>query len=195
MALGQDRLCASNLYILVVMPTRCVHLPDSLASRFDVAASVDGGCSRVLRQLIESYLAERGEVAAVEEEALRTRGRSEKLTIRLKPEELRALAAASKERGMPPTTWLTSIVRARLLQRPTLNEAEGHAFRSAHRELNRIGINLNQIARLMNVAAEGGVVLKADVDTINEARVEIRAITLGVRDAFWGNFSYWNGGG
>lgn len=177
------------------MPTRCVHLPDSLASRFDAASSVDGGRSRVLRQLIERYLVERGEVAAVEEEALRTRGRSEKLTIRLKPEELRALAAASKERGMPPTTWLTSIVRARLLQRPTLNEAEGHAFRSAHRELNRIGINLNQIARLMNVAAEGGAVLRADVDTINEARVEIRAITLGVRDAFSGNFSYWNGGG
>lgn len=175
------------------MPTRCVHLPDSLASRFDAVASVDGGRSRVLRRLVESYLAERGEAAAVEEEVSRTRGRGEKLTIRLKPDELAALAEVSKERGMPSTTWLTSLVRARLLRRPALSGDESDAYSSAHRELNRIGINLNQIARLMNAAAVEGEVLEADAQMIREACVEIRVVTQGVRDALGGNVAYWAG--
>lgn len=59
------------------------------------------------------------------------------------------------------------------------------------RELNRIGINLNQIACLMNQAAQEGVVLAPDVEAITEARDEIRKIALNLREVLRGNQKSW----
>lgn len=177
------------------MAVTAVRLPDEIHARFDAAAAADGGRSRVLRRLVESYVAAQGEgsAAMVDDLAWRTRGRGEKLTVRLRPDELAALDAASRERGVRRTTWLTAVVRARLLGRPTLSADESAAYVLTHRELNRIGVNLNQIARAMNTAVLEGSVLNAELHTIEAARSEIRELVQGVRAAFRGNVDYWAG--
>ncbi|NSX34453.1 plasmid mobilization relaxosome protein MobC [Brevundimonas vesicularis] len=175
------------------MPTRFVHLPDGLDGLFSAAATAEGGRSRVLRRLVERYLSERGEGAAVEDTAWQARGRGEKITLRLKPDELAALEAVSRESGVRRTTWLTAVVRARLLGRPTLKLDDGHAYMMTHRELNRIGVNLNQIARALNTAVLEGTVLNAEVASVEAARAEIRELVQGLRKAFKGNVDYWAG--
>ncbi len=168
-------------------------VPDDLAARFDALAAGEGGRSKVLRRFVERYLAEGGASDVVEDAAWATRGKSDKLTVRLKPDELAALEAVSRERGVRRTTWLTAVVRARLLGRPTLNDDDGHAYMMTHRELNRIGVNLNQIARALNTAVLEGTVLNAEVASVEAARAEIRELVQGLRRAFKGNVDYWAG--
>lgn len=177
------------------MPSRCVHLPDALAVRFDKAAAAEGGRSLVLRRLVEGYLASQGvDVGDDAIDASLPRGRGVRVTLRLKAEELAAVETASRERGVRRTVWLTALIRARLLRRPTLNGEEMDAYWRAQRELNRIGVNLNQVARAVNVAVLDGSVLKAEQHTINAAVSEIREIAKDIRAAFKGNVAYWDAG-
>lgn len=177
------------------MAVTAVRLSDEVHTRFDAAAAAEGGRSRVLRRLVEAYVADQDAEAAslVEDLAWRERGRGEKLTIRLRPDELAALETASRERGVRRTTWVTAVVRSRLLGRPTLKLDDGHAYMMTHRELNRIGVNLNQIARALNTAALEGPVLDAEMATVEATRAEIRELIHGLREAFRGNVNYWAG--
>lgn len=62
------------------------------------------------------------------------------------------------------------------------------------RELRRIGVNINQIARALNTAVLEGAVLDLEVAQLDAYAGEIRAHLVGVRDAFAGNLSYWSPG-
>lgn len=168
-----------------------VRLPPQLAERFDRVAASGGGRSHVLRRLVGRYLQEAGEGELVERIALQKRGRSEKLTLRLRSGELSLLEAVSLSEGFTRTGWVTALVRSRLFNRPALNPSDSEAYRLSVRELNRIGINLNQIARLMNQAAQEGVVLAPDVEVITEAREEIRKIAENLREGLRGNQASW----
>lgn len=176
------------------MPTVGVHLPPALAATFDAAAAAEGGHSRVLRRLVEDFLREQGAGAVVDEAAVKPVGRSEKLTLRLRAEELSVLGDISTEAGFTRTSWVTALVRARLLNRPTLNPEDAVAYRQAHRELNRIGVNLNQVARAMNTAVLDGTVLRAELQLIEEVRSEFRRELKALRQALKGNLTYWNDG-
>ncbi|WP_392354259.1 MobC family plasmid mobilization relaxosome protein [Brevundimonas sp. LF-1] len=134
---------------------------------------------------------EAGEEELVERIALQTRGQSDKLTLRLRPGELSLLEAVSLSEGFTRTGWVTALVRSRLFNRPSLNPSDSEAYRLSVFELNRIGINLNQIARLMNQAAQEGVVLAPDVEAITEARDEIRKIALNLREVLRRNQASW----
>jgi len=168
-----------------------VRLPPELAERFGRVAASGGGQSHVLRRLISRYLQEAGEEELVERIALKTRGRSDKLTLRLRPGELSRLEAVSLSEGFTRTGWVTALVRSRLFNRPSLNPSDSEAYRLSVWELNRIGINLNQIARLMNQAAQEGVILAPDVEVITEARDEIRKIAVNLREVLRGNQKSW----
>ena len=60
------------------------------------------------------------------------------------------------------------------------------------RELRRIGVNVNQIARALNTAVMEGAVLALEVAQLAAFSEEIRAHLVGVRDAFQGNLAYWS---
>lgn len=167
-----------------------VRLSDDLAVRFDAFASSRGGRSKLLRQMIEAVLRSGGAaVPAASEAELRARGRSEKVTIRLRDEDMVALDAACREAGLRRTEWVVGLVRRRLLGRPQLNRAEAQALLEIRRDLRRIGVNLNQAVHALH--SRGGGEGAASAKELLAFRHEVRAQLEGVRAALEGDLSYW----
>jgi len=165
-----------------------VRLPDDLARRFDAAAASRGGRSRLLRRLIEGA-ADVPFPALVEACPRPSTG---KLTLRLGHPDLAAVEAAAAFLGLSRTQWIASLIRRRLHDRPQLSPPEALAFIEIQRELRRIGVNVNQIARAMNTAVLKGAVLDLELAQINAFSAEIRAHLVGLRQAFEGNLDYWS---
>ncbi|EAV2676858.1 MobC family plasmid mobilization relaxosome protein [Salmonella enterica] len=92
--------------------------------------------------------------------------RSDKVTIRLSPNDIHNMTERAKAEGFPSrTTWLTNLVLATLNKEPVLTDAEVNALRGSNRELAAIGRNLNQIARALNVEFR-------DSDKLNKELIE-----------------------
>ncbi|ELV8541100.1 plasmid mobilization relaxosome protein MobC [Salmonella enterica] len=92
--------------------------------------------------------------------------RSDKVTIRLSPNDIHNMTERAKAEGFPSrTTWLTNLVLATLSKEPVLTDAEVNALRGSNRELAAIGRNLNQIARALNVEFR-------DSDKLNKVLIE-----------------------
>lgn len=168
-----------------------VRLSDDLAVRFDAFASSRGGRSKLLRQMIETVLRSGGAAVPAAEAEVRARGRSEKVTIRLRDEDLAALDKACRESGLRRTEWVVGLVRRRLLGRPQLSRAEAQALLDIRRDLRRIGVNLNQAVHALHSGGggEGGVSAR----DLMAFRQEVRAQLEGVRAALEGDLSYWAG--
>lgn len=165
-----------------------VRLPAPLARRFDAAAGRQGGRSRLLRRLIEgaadTALPEGGD------EALGPSGC--KLGLRLRPTDMALLEAEAAHRGLSRTQWATALIRRRLRDRPQLAPADALAFIGVQRELRRIGVNVNQIARALNTAVLEGTVLDLEVAQLDAFAAEIRSHLSGLHEAFQGNLDYWS---
>ncbi|WP_295216129.1 plasmid mobilization relaxosome protein MobC [uncultured Brevundimonas sp.] len=165
-----------------------LRLPADLARRFDAAAVSRGGRSRYLRTVMEAAanaplpdLA--GPCAAV--------GRA-KLTIRLSLEDMALLEAEATRIGLLRTQWVVALIRRRLCGGLQLTPPETMALIGMRRELNRIGVNINQIARALNTAVMEGQVLDAEVFQLAAFASEIRAHVSGLDEAFSGNLAYWS---
>ncbi len=167
-----------------------VRLSDDLAVRFDAFASSRGGRSKLLRQMIETVLRSGGGAPPAAEAELRARGRSEKVTIRLRDEDLTALDAACRQAGLRRTEWVVGLVRRRLLGRPQLSRAEAQALLEIRRDLRRIGVNLNQAVHALHSRGGEGA---ASAKELMAFRQEVRAQLEGVRAALEGDLSYWAG--
>lgn len=165
-----------------------VRLSDDLAVRFDAFASSRGGRSKLLRQMIETVLRSGGASPAAAETEVRARGRSEKVTIRLKDEDLAALDAACRQAGLRRTEWVVGLVRRRLLGRPQLSRAEAQALLEIRRDLRRIGVNLNQALHALHSGRGEGAAFAKDLIAF---RQEVRAQLEGVRAALEGDLTYW----
>ncbi len=76
--------------------------------------------------------------------------RSDRLYVRLYPDDRLLLAARAGARGMASATYLSVLARAHLRRIPPLPEAERQAFEHCVAELSAIGRNLNQVARRAN---------------------------------------------
>lgn len=63
---------------------------------------------------------------------------------------------------------------------------------SIYRELNRIGVNLNQIARAVNVAVMPGQVLDLELAQLRAFRDETRELAQALSAAMNGDLSYWD---
>ncbi|KAK0361600.1 hypothetical protein LTR94_022686 [Friedmanniomyces endolithicus] len=165
-----------------------LRVPSHLIRRFDAAAASRGGRSRLLRRLMEeAALAALPE--AVETSSARLSG---KLGLRLTPADLTVLEAEAARAGMTRTQWTVALIRARLHHRPQLSRRDAVALIEVQRELRRIGVNVNQIARALNTAVMEGAVLDLEVAQLAAFSEEIRAHLVGVRDAFQGNLAYWS---
>ncbi|WP_292046816.1 MULTISPECIES: plasmid mobilization relaxosome protein MobC [unclassified Brevundimonas] len=164
-----------------------LRLPTDLIRRFDAAAAGRGGRSRVLRSLIEGFAQ-----AALPEVAAPSVARLEaKLSLRLTSDDIALLEIEAARTGLSRTQWTVALIRRRLHERPQLSPSEAIAFIGIQRELRRIGVNVNQIARAMNTAVIEGRVLDLEVAQLADFAVEIRAHLGGVQDAFKGNLHYW----
>jgi hypothetical protein len=117
---------------------------------------------------------------------------SGKLGLRLTPADLAVLEAEAARMGMTRTQWAVALIRARLHRRPQLSRCDAVALIDVQREMRRIGVNVNQIARALNTAVMEGSVLDLEVVQLGAFSAEIRAHLVGVRDAFEGNLAYWS---
>nr|WP_314121566.1 plasmid mobilization relaxosome protein MobC [uncultured Brevundimonas sp.] len=165
-----------------------LRVPPDLIRRFDAAAASQGGRSRLLRRLME-----RDAQAPFPEVLEAAPGRQTgRLALRLTPVDLAALEVEAASRGQSRTQWAVALIRARLHRRPQLSRSEALAVIEVQRELRRIGVNINQIARALNTAVMEGTVLDLEVAQLGAFADEIRAHLSGVRDAVEGNLAYWS---
>ena len=165
-----------------------LRVPPDLIRRFDAAAASSGGRSRLLRRLMEAAAKAPFPEAPLPPPA----GLTAKLGLRLTTDDMAALGREAALKGQSRTQWTVALIRARLHGRPQLSRGEAIAFLEVQRELRRIGVNINQIARALNTAVMEGALLDLEVAQLDAYAREIRAHLVGVRDAFAGNLSYWS---
>ncbi len=167
-----------------------VRLPDEFAARFDTFASSRGGRSGMLRRLMrEAMSAEGAEVASDGQGG--ARGQSEKLTVRLKPDDRAALDAASAAAGMRRTEWALACLRGRLFSKPQFNSAQAVALVEARQELARISANLRDLVRVVREGDLPAEAVEGELAKVEAFRREVRDQLDGVRAAIDGADGYW----
>lgn len=164
-----------------------VRLPPDLVRRFDAAAAERGGRSRLLRSLVESA----AQAPLPEPVQPLARLPTGKLTLRLGEADLALLTAEAEAAGLSRTQWSAALIRARLHRRPQLTPADALALIEIRRELRRIGVNINQIARALNTAVLEGAVLDLELGRLGAFQAELGAWVEALGDAFRGNLDYW----
>jgi len=161
------------------------HVDRGLANRFKAwARAKDGSVSAALRRILLDV------VDGQEPQApLGTSGY--RVSVRLKDTERFALLAAARARQTTPSVWLRCLAVVHLGRRPQWNEQEVAELRDVFRELRRIGTNLNQVARALNVAALSGEYPSDQGQAVLQAADAVRAETRRVVAVMTGNFDYW----
>ncbi|MFA6966238.1 plasmid mobilization relaxosome protein MobC [Bosea sp. (in: a-proteobacteria)] len=168
------------------MPTLTLRVSDDLALQFAALAATEGGKSALIRRLLEGAVgvpdSKRAPVAI---------GAPQKVTVRFRESELRQLGEMAAARGMTRTQWITSLVRSRLGAPAQQSDGEREALRTIARELNRIGGNINQIAR----AANGGDSSSAagSKSGLADARTALEALQGELKDVLDRTSTYWEG--
>ena len=164
-----------------------VRVADDLARRFDAAGHVAGGRSALLHRLVREAAAATATGAApsrVRRDALR-------LMIRLAPAEAAHVRREALAMAMPRAAWVAALVRRHASGRPAFARADEIALIGALRELRRIGVNVNQIARALNTAVMEGRVLDTELTAVDDLRRELAGHIGGLQEAFAGNLAYW----
>lgn len=176
------------------MPVFTFRLDDAVAQRFDAKASASGGRSAFLRRLILAALEEGASTEMAAVVTPRPARATRRVEIRLADQEIAALDAAAAALGLKRTDWVTTLVRQRLGVKGGLPREERAAVAQAWRELNRIGINLNQATRALNasVMVESGLDVAREAARVASFRAEIGAALAGLGAALKGDLAYWD---
>lgn len=165
-----------------------LRLPPDLVRRFNAAAAARGGRSRYLRAVMEAA----AQAPLPTPEPSPPGAKSAKLTVRLSDGDMATLEAEAGRAGLLRTQWAVMLIRGRLHGRLQLTPPEAMALIGIRRELHRIGVNINQIARALNTAVMEGTVLDLEVTQLAAFAAEIRAHLNGLDEAFAGNLAYWS---
>jgi hypothetical protein len=163
-----------------------LRIPDDVAARLAALAATEGGKSALLRRLITEALDTRAPSAAP-----LPIGRPEKVTLRFRESEMRQLVEVAHRRGMTRTGWIVALVRAQLGSSVQLSPDEREALRAIARELNRIGANVNQIARAANAQVAQSEPTQRELSEIREVTVFIERALNELRRVFDDNADYW----
>lgn len=158
-----------------------------LADRFKAWARPQGGVSAALRSVIE------GAVAGREPEPP-SGAAGFHVTVRLRDRERELLVAAARARGMPIAAYLRSLAVVHLAGRPQWTPAEAEALRELGGELRRIGNNVNQIARALNVAIHKGEYPAGQGTEAKEAARLVRTELRRLLAIYTGNLERWGQG-
>lgn len=168
------------------MPTLTLRVSDELALQFAALAATEGGKSALIRRLLESAVgapeSKRAPVAV---------GSPQKVTVRFRESEMLQLREMASARGMTRTQWITSLVRSRLGAPAQQSDGEREELRAIARELNRIGGNINQIARAANTGE--GVKAGASKPGLEEARAALEALQGELKGVLDRTSTYWEG--
>ena len=168
-----------------------LRLPDDLAARFDAMAASHGGRSAHLRGLIDQALRNPQDEVVVPSHRERTTARVE---IRLTATDIERLDAAASERGLKRTEWIVALLRRRLFGKSPPPQTDRALISQSWRELNRIGINLNQAVRALNAATmvDSGLDLAREAARVASFQEEIDGQLRALGRALAGDVSYWD---
>lgn len=158
-----------------------LRVPDPLALAFDAMAALRGGRSRVLRTLMENAVTKADGGQVTETDTDLSRGRSEKITLRLRPDDLAALDRASAAAGLRRTQWAVGCLRGRLLAKPTFNPEETRALVETRHELARISGNLRELVRTIREGDTPVEALESSLASVEHFRREVREQLTEVR--------------
>jgi hypothetical protein len=159
-----------------------------LADRFKDWARPQGGVSAALRRVIEGAVADH-------EPKPPPGAAGFHVTVRLRDRERELLLAAAEARGMPVAVYLRSVAVVHLAGRPQWSPAEAEVLRELGGELRRIGSNVNQIARALNVAIHKGEYPAGQGTEAKEAARLIRAELRRLLAIYTGNLERWGQAG
>jgi len=161
------------------------HVDRGLAERFrTLARATDGSVAAALRRILLDVVAGQRPQAPLGASGYR-------VTVRLKDTERFALLAAARARQTTPSVWLRCLAVVHLGRRPQWNEQELVELRAVFTQLRRIGTNLNQIAKTLNVATLSGEYPAGQGTAALEAADLVRSETRRVVAVMTGNFDYW----
>jgi len=161
-------------------------VPSELAAAFRAWARAQaGGASAALRGLVAQAVT--GEAPA----APPGPGAGYRLTVRLQEADRAALLTASKARGVTPSTWVRALAVAHLARKPQWNPTEVDALRDLFAEVRRIGANVNQVARALNVAIARGEYPAYQGEAVKEAAELVQSEMRRVVAVMSGNWDYW----
>jgi hypothetical protein len=161
------------------------HIDRETERAFDAWARTRGGKAAALRSLIRDAVG-----APVPDRPAVDAGVSD-LHVRLSEPEREALRQAAAQKGMAPSTWVRSLVRAHVLRRPQWGEFERHGFAAVLTALARIGSNVNQIARAMNVAVLKGEYSAGQGSAAREAAAEVKRAIAQLAGMVGRDLDYW----
>jgi hypothetical protein len=159
-----------------------------LADRFKTWARPHGGVSAALRRVIEGAVAKHDPEPPPGAAGFH-------FTVRLRERERELLLAAAQARGMPAAAYLRSLAVVHLSGHPQWSPAEAEALRELGGELRRIGNNVNQIARALNVAVHKGEYPAGQGAEAKEAAKLIRAELQRLLAIYTGNLERWGRAG
>jgi hypothetical protein len=168
-----------------------IKAPDDLAAAFDKAASARGGKSAVLRELMAYYIEQYTPDSLPIPPKVGPQAKG--ILVRLDPEELSVLDSEAEAQGMTRHAWAARSLRARLRQAPQFASDETRALAVIAGDLRRIGNNVNQIARALNVALLDGKPLQMELAGVREAHADIMEFAAAVRRIRQAKISYWIG--
>jgi hypothetical protein len=161
------------------------HIDRETERAFDAWARTRGGKAAALRSLIRDAVG-----APVPDRPAVDAGVSD-LHVRLSEPEREALRQAAAQKGMAPSTWVRSLVRAHVLRRPQWGEFERQGFAAVLTALARIGSNVNQIARAMNVAVLKGEYSAGQESEAREAAGEVKRAIAQLAGMVGRDLDYW----
>jgi hypothetical protein len=125
-------------------------VPVHTKERFAVVAQRHGlSESALLRRLVEAALLTAGEAVSSEAESPE-RTTPEKVSVRLRPDDVRLLRERAHARQIRPGTYAALLIRSHLRNLSPLPAEELNALKQSIAEIGSIGRNLNQIARALN---------------------------------------------
>ena len=160
-------------------------VPAEVATKFKaLARATQGGASAELRRLVTE---------AVDGQACPppAGAAGHKVMVRLKGAERTAVLEAARSRATTPANWLRSLALAHLSRQPQWNDQELQALREVFAEVRRIGNNINQIARALNVAAHTGEQPPGQGEAARDAVRELSRELKRVGGVVAANLQYW----
>jgi|ThiBio_1000_plan_1041568.scaffolds.fasta_scaffold02101_2 predicted DNA binding CopG/RHH family protein len=135
------------------MPYLTTRIQEEMKTAFQQLASATGlSDSELLRQLIHDALEEPEEGNSAPIPPNPSQSELERITVRLPRFLMEGVQDRAKRRGMAPSRWISSLLRANLMKQPVLTDSELLKLEENIRELAALGRNLNQIAKALNTA-------------------------------------------
>ena len=114
--------------------------------------------------------------------------RSGRISVKIGRDIAAALEAEARAHGMASPTWVNTLLRRRLLNRPGLSRPEELAIIGVQADLRRTAVQARQV--LQDLAS--GDDLTPGLEQLSEFRRAIRDQMSRLRAALAGNFNYWD---